>query len=392
VLDFWIFGGIDPTAERMKTEFEKANPDIELRYTDIPEDLYVTKLDTAFAAGETPDLVYQYEPRWFKSGIFLPIDETLTSNGIAISDFAATAFSNCRLDGVTYCVGTYTGLYILLYDKDAFDAAGISYPSATKPMSVDRYAEIARQLSKTDPDLSKRVWGGTTGNPAGALDPANLIGENGRRTVGFFDDDATSNAYKVLAQMAVDGSGLTEDLLAAAGRASSTDLLRTHQLAMTLADNQEIAPLLEAGVRIGVAPPYVERDGDPAWIPSWADGIGVTSKSAHPEEAKRYLVWVATEGNRVRGETGTLPLSLKLAKDTGWGAESPELAATVDLAALGRPITFVPGFYSDLMPHFRDAITKIVDNDGQLGTTMTDAAVDAQDALDGAWAQWESIK
>ena len=52
------------------------------------------------------------------------------------------------------------GLVVLLYDRQAFDAASLPHPSATVPMSVDEYAQVATKLAKPDPDLAKRVWGG----------------------------------------------------------------------------------------------------------------------------------------------------------------------------------------------------------------------------------------
>ena len=57
---------IAPGSTRQET-FETAHPDISIEVTDIPEDQYVTKIDTALAAGETPDIAFVYERRWLKA-------------------------------------------------------------------------------------------------------------------------------------------------------------------------------------------------------------------------------------------------------------------------------------------------------------------------------------
>src|SRR3989304_5901277 len=63
-LDFWVFeeGGIGSFLQTLEQDFEAANPNVDLKITAYPEDNYGVKLDTAIAAGKTPDLVLAFGP------------------------------------------------------------------------------------------------------------------------------------------------------------------------------------------------------------------------------------------------------------------------------------------------------------------------------------------
>ncbi len=391
-LDLWIFEGEDAIVPKFKEGFESSHKNITLNISLVPEDLYVTKLETAFAAGDPPDLAFVYNAQWMKAGQFFPINDVLAAGGVDTSTFAQTALSICSLDDTLYCMGSYTGMYVLYYDRKLFDAAAIAYPSATEGMPLDTYAEIARKLAHDDADLSKRVWGGTTGGPEAAIDNRAFFSPDGKSSIGYFDDQPTTHAMSVLAHMANDKSGLTYDALPATGMGDPTDLMPTHQLGMTPADATALPDLEANGVDVGIAPPYVEQAGDPFWVPQWTDAWGVPTKSAHPDEAKQFIVWVATEGQKVRAEAGNLPLDIKLATTLDWAGDSPEKQALVAMAAKGRPFLFVPGAAADISPIIDDAWSQVVENEADAESIVKDTAQTIQDQLDKNWAAWERIQ
>jgi len=237
--------------------------------------------------------------------------------------------------------------------------------------------------------MSKRVWGATTGGPEANVDNRVFVSPDGRTAIGYFDDAATTHTMSVLAHMANDKSAITWDDLAATGIGGGTDLMPTHQIAMTPGDNTSLPDLLANKVNVGVAPPYKEQASDPFWIPMWTDSWGVPAKSAHPDEAKQFLLWIATEGNKLRAEAGTLPLNLQLAKDVNWAGDSPERQAMVQMAAQGRPFLRVPGFAPNLSPIIDAAWTQIVGDEANAEGIMHDAAQTMQAQMDKDWATWD---
>ena len=91
----------------------------------------------------------------------------------------------------------------------------------------------------------------------------------------------------------------------------------------------------------------VEQAGDPPYLPMWTDGFAVFSDSDHPAEAKEFVAFLGTEGQRLRVEvTGEPPLSAKAAEEFGWAEQGNSEARQqfLEVAAAGSPLMFVPGF------------------------------------------------
>lgn len=388
-VNLWIFEGEDVFVPTLKSAFEKEHPNIEIKITDIPEDNYVTKIDTALAAGSPPDIGYMYEPRWMKAGRVLPLDDVIASHGVDVSTYNQSAFSFCVLEGKTYCLGSYSGAIMLFYNKDLFDKAGLPYPSATEPMTIDEYAALAAKLTQANDDRSKYVWGGYADVTTWWLDWRDLFTEDGRKVEGYLNDAPTVHMYDVLAKMIRDGYSPSESDFEFFG---NTDPLATGQMAMTIVDNVVAIPTLEkAGIGWGAAPVPVEKEGDLPWVSSWSDYWGVFDGGDSPEAAKEFVAFVGTEGNRLRSLAGGQPLDSAVAEETGWAGESAGRADALQVVKLARPNIFLPANIFSLDGPLWDAFGLIVEGEKTAQQALDEAAPDMQDSLDRAWETWEEI-
>ncbi len=392
-LSLWIFEGEEAFLPMLQEAFQAKYPNVTLEITQIPEDQYVTKIDTALAANDPPDIgfVYGGQQRWLKAGKFLPLDDMLSAQNIKLSDYNANAMSlYCDYDGKTYCIGSYTGAVLLFYNKDMFDAAGLPYPSATEPMTVDQYAELIRKLVKPSDDINQRVWGGSAHSTYWYADWANNFSPDGKQAQGFLNDQATVHTYDVMAQLVRDGVAPSSSDMQQIG---DTNLLSQKKVAMEITDNIVAIPLLEAqNIRYGAAPPPVEQAGDKPFIITWTDAFGVFSQSEHPQEAKDFLAFLATEGNKQRLEaTDVVPLNTSLATQLNWGAKNDGRKEVLQALGTARPTVFVPGFYAITGP-IGDAFNLIVEGQSSATDAMNEAALQVQDGLDKAWTTWDQIK
>lgn len=389
-LNLWIFEGEEGFLPKLKEGFEAKYPNITLEITEIPESDYVTKIDTALAAGSTPDIAYIYEARWMKAGKFLPIDEIVSKYNIQLADFnQGIVKDTCAMNGKLYCLGTYTGAVLLFYNKDMFDAAGLPYPSATVPMSIDEYEALAAKLTKPNEDIAKRVYGGSSGASMWWMDRATRFSSDGRKIEGFLNDDATVHSYEVLADMVKQGyspSSADSTLL------GDMDLLGTKQQAMEIIDNIVAIPVLEeAGINWGAAPVPVEKKGDQAYVAVWTDSMGVFTQSKYPQEALEFVAYMATEGNKLRIEFGSYPLNNKIAAEANWAGESEGRKETMQAIALAHETVFVPGFW-DATGGEWDAFNYMVEGTKSPREALDEAAVLGQEQLDKAWETWDAIK
>jgi multiple sugar transport system substrate-binding protein len=385
-LNLWTVDGEEDFLPKLKTGFEAAYPGTTLEITVLPEDQYSTKVDTALAAGSPPDIAFIYDPVYIKQGHMVEIGEALTERGVDLSRFAQGPLSPCTVDGRLYCIGTYTGALVLMYNKDVFDRAGIPYPSSTTPMTVDEYAALAKNLTIPSDDPAKKVWGGEGGPTYWWTDPSNFIADDLHTVVGVLDDEATIHTWDVISGMVRDGTAITDDQAVSMGASS---LLATGQQAMSFEDNFQIGDLLAQGVNVGIAPLPVESAGQAAFVPSWTDAWSTFVTSKHPEQTLDFLTYIATEGNKLRVDSGTFPLDQQAAKDADYAAGSEAKQQMLEVMGLTNPIPFVPSWFT-VFGQLEDTFPQIVDN-GDAAGALHDVAPIIQDDLAREWETWDAL-
>jgi multiple sugar transport system substrate-binding protein len=391
-LDIWIFEGEEALLPALEEAFEAENPNVNVEVTLIPEDQYTVKIDTALAAGSPPDVGYLFDRRWVAAGRILPLNETIAAHEIDLEDLNQAIIGNCTIDGQVYCLGSYTGAVPLIYNKDMFDAAGLEYPSATEPMTIDEYAALAGQLTVPSDDITQQVWGGSAEEPYWWMHRTNMFSEDGRQVEGFVNDEATKHTYQVLADMVQAGHSPSASIMESLGGAESESLFQQGQLAMVIGDFAQITDLEAAGVNYGVATLPVEQEGDTPYLPLWTDSFAVFSDSDNADIAADFVAFLGTEGQRLRVEvTGQPPLSASAAEEFGWVDQGntegrQEFLETISTASA---LMFVPGFQSVVSP-LEDAFNQMAAGE-VTADVLDELAPRMQESLDEAWTTWEQI-
>jgi multiple sugar transport system substrate-binding protein len=367
-------------------EFEAAYPGVTVEMTEVPEDGFVTKIDTALLAGSPPDVAFIYEPRWMKSGAVLPLDDVIEAEGIDTSVFNQTALAECELDGQLYCLGSLLGSVVLIYNKDMFDAAGLPYPSPTDPMPVDEYAGLAAQLSTSGGGGPR--WGATADVPFWWTGRWTHFSDDGRTIEGSVDDDDTLHMYDVLSGIAADGHA---PLPSETDLVPASDMLADGSLAMAVTEMEFAALAMEeAGYNWGAAPPPVEREGADPFVFAGTDKYGVFAEGANPEAAKLLVAFLATEGSRIRVEVADdPPLDTRMLEE--WAGDNPGRRDVVGVLSNSSPWILVPGFWEVTAP-LVDLFALMVDGEIDPRTALADEAPMLQERLDREWATWEAIE
>jgi multiple sugar transport system substrate-binding protein len=345
-------------------------------------------VDTAILAGEPPDIGFVYEPRWMKAGSVAPLDDVIAGAGIDTSTFNQAAFSECQLDGKTYCLGSLGGSVMLIYNKELFDAAGVPYPSATEPMTIDEYAALARQLAKPSDDPSVNGFGATAEVPFWWTARTTTVGEDGRRIDGYVNDEATIHMYDVLASLIRDGIAPS---VAQSEAMTSADMLGAGQVAMAITDMEMGASSLEAaGATWGAAPVPIEQQGDAGWVFTGTDKYGVFSAGPNPAAARAFIAFLGKEGSRIRVEASDdPPLDANYLDEwAGDDASRKEVAQVMNLTA---PIPLIPGFW-DVTAPLGDGFGLIVDQEATAADFLNEEAPIMQETLDQAWETWDAIR
>lgn len=308
-LNFWTNGTSAEQAffETLMQDFEKANPNIDVRVQAIGTPQYLNAVQLAFRSGNQPDVLRAQGnffnlalplAKWVEQGWLLPIDRYVTPAVTTRYPQGAVVNSLTTVDGKRYSLpmqrpGT-SGLAVLVYNKKMFQEAGLT----RAPRSWAELRSYAKRLTDTgkgryyglgletgDPRVTfLAARGGFVGDHTGALD----------YTTGRYNAEhpAMAAAVEVLRQMnltdrsLVPGWEANYDLPAGFGRG---------QIAMMLAKPAQVAALVndfKLGLNdFGLAPVPSSTAGTTTKLPyEPALGfLGITARTKYPNEAWKLL-------------------------------------------------------------------------------------------------------
>ena len=136
-----------------KEAFEASHPGVKIEYIDVESgNAYGVKVGTMLAGHDTSDVIMLKENdqvvNWQAQGFAAPLTDY-------IADYDMSGFvgieKNYAIDGVQYGIPFRSDFWVLFYNKDLFDAAGVAYP--TNDMTWDQYADLAKQMTDKDKDI-----------------------------------------------------------------------------------------------------------------------------------------------------------------------------------------------------------------------------------------------
>ena len=133
-----------PYLAAQKEAFEASHPGVTIEYVDVASQDYGIKTTTMLEGNDTSDVFMIKELddliKWQAQGFAAPLNEYVTASNYDLSGFVGTEV-NYSVDGELYAVPFRSAFWVLFYNKDLFDAAGIAYP--TNDMTWEQYAETA---------------------------------------------------------------------------------------------------------------------------------------------------------------------------------------------------------------------------------------------------------
>ncbi|SDZ30762.1 ABC transporter substrate-binding protein [Herbiconiux ginsengi] len=161
--------------------FEKANPGITVDVKTLPYADYGTALQTDLAAGTAADVFdieYANYAQYQANGVLAPL---------TVADPAAyrpTLLEAYQTDGTQYALPSSFSDVVLYYNKDLFDAAGLSYPTSDWTWADEKAA--AEKLT----DQAAGIWGDH--QPVSFYEYYKTLAQNGG---SFLDDSGTKTAF-----------------------------------------------------------------------------------------------------------------------------------------------------------------------------------------------------
>ncbi len=149
-LDVWYWSSLDSENgsdqyRKLFSDWNASHADVQVRVSEYEIEAYRTKIKTALAAGEVPDIFAMWDGSfikpYIKTGNMLELDAWLPDD--FESRIKTGLLASCQLDGKTYSVPVYTFIANLYCNTTLFVKAGAAIPT-----TWDELLDAVRALRK----------------------------------------------------------------------------------------------------------------------------------------------------------------------------------------------------------------------------------------------------
>ncbi|MGM0125300.1 multiple sugar transport system substrate-binding protein [Enterococcus sp. AZ194] len=312
--------------EKMAEAFTKENPKIKVEVEVTPWDQYWTKLQAAATGGNMadifwmhPDQVYTFE----EGGAMLDLTDKIKDSAIDMSKFPEYITSGYNIGDKQYAIPKDFSTIGLWYNKDLFDAAGVSYPDDT--WTWDTWMDAAKKLTNKE----KGIYG--------MLAPANgqnfwynlvwqngsdLISKDGKKTM--LGDPKTVEALKYGVSFIEKGySPTTADF----ANTTADQYFESGKAAMVTSGSWMANEYLSIdGLHADVAP---MPKGTQRGSVSSGMGYAIAANTKHEDEAWKFLQFLAgDEANKIQSKSGAAISALEGTQQP-WVDSLPDINAKV---------------------------------------------------------------
>lgn len=146
-ITFWSLftGGDGEFFDAMVDEFNKSQNEVVMKNDTVKFDNYYTKLTTALAAKNAPDVVVCHQANlmsYAPNGAFVALDDYVSKD--VLDDFPAAPLDACRYDGKLYSLPLDVHPIVMYYNTDILGQAGIT----KLPVTADEFLQAAKQVKE----------------------------------------------------------------------------------------------------------------------------------------------------------------------------------------------------------------------------------------------------
>ncbi|MFF4247046.1 ABC transporter substrate-binding protein [Streptomyces sp. NPDC001822] len=395
-ITFWDNNGGPRTAvwTEIIKEFEKKNPDIEVKYVPIPIADVQSKYDTAIAGGGLPDVggvSTAYLANIVSQDALEPIGDRLEKSplkGKLVEGMTESVRNAAGRGDDLYSVPTSANNGALWYRTDLFEQAGLEAPT-TWP----RFYEAADKLTDAKNNKFGYTIRGGAGSIAQALDA--IYGQTG--ITDFWDGDTTTlndpkniaalEKYAALFKRTTPSADVNNDFIK---MVAQWDTGTIGMLSHNLGSYQDHLKALGEGKFAGIPAP-VGDGGKRVQVSNPVDGLGLFRSSKNKNAAWKFIEFAAShEANSTWNESaGAIPANTDAAKDPWISEAEPTALAAKALTDGSTTIVDLPYYLPDW-----NNISK-ADNEPEfqkllLGKITAKAFLDTMaDELNAAQKEWK---
>ncbi|MDE7284672.1 MAG: sugar ABC transporter substrate-binding protein [Lachnospiraceae bacterium] len=304
-----------PYWNALKDAYEAANPNVTLEMVDLGAADYMTVLATELSgSGSDFDVVTIKDVPGYATLVskntLEPLDSYISAAGIDLGQYGGVD-KQITVNGSLYELPFRNDFWVVFYNKDIFDAAGVDYP--TNDMTFDEYDALARKVA--DPTFGSQIYGTHYHTWRSAVQLFGVL--DGKHSILDGNYDYFKPYYEMVLNQEADQICRNYADLSAEGLHYSA-AFSGGDVAMMNMGSWYISTLI-ANIKSGEYDAslcgnwgmvkYPHADGVEAGSTlGTITGLSVTSVSDNKDEAFKFVQWVSgAEGAKVMAETGNFP-------------------------------------------------------------------------------------
>ena len=304
-----------PYWQALKDAYEAANPNVTLEMVDLGSADYMTVLATELSgSGSDFDVVTIKDVPGYATLVskntLEPLDSYISAAGIDLSQYGGVD-AQITVNGSLYELPFRNDFWVVFYNKDIFDAAGVAYP--TNDMTFEEYDALARQVA--DPTFGSQIYGTHYHTWRSAVQLFGVL--DGQHSILDGEYDYFKPYYEMVLNQEADQicrnyADLSAEGLHYSAAFSGGDVAMMNMgswfistLISNIASGEYDASL--CGNWGMVKYPHAEGVEAGSTLGT-ITGLSVTSVSDNKDEAFKFVEWVSgAEGAKVMAETGNFP-------------------------------------------------------------------------------------
>ncbi len=292
--------------------YTAAHPNVTIEMVDLGSTDYSTVLGTQLSgSGSDFDIVTIKDVPGYvtlvNKGVIEPLDDRIAADGIDLAKYSGVT-DQVTMDGKLYELPFRSDIWVMFYNKDVFDKAGVAYP--TNDMTWDEYDKLAREI--TDTTAGARVYGAHYHTWRSTIQLDGIL--DGEHTIVDGTYDFTKPYYDMVLAQQKDGVCMDYATLKTQGLHYSAAFAQGN-IGMMNMGSWFIATLIQ-GIKSGeydvsnwgiVKYPHAEGV-EPGSTLSTITGLAIPTSAPNKDAAWDFIKFVSTEeGAAVMAETGNIP-------------------------------------------------------------------------------------
>jgi multiple sugar transport system substrate-binding protein len=290
--------------------FEAQNPNVTVELVEISSQEYQDKLNVMLSGGDETDILTVKDIPGYSAMLtrnqLVPLNSYIEADGVDLSAYSGAAEELTYGDQI-FALPFRSDIWILYYNKDLFDAAGVEYPD--NDITWAEYDALARQL--TDGEGAEKVYGAHHHVWRSTVQLATV--QDGKNTVIAEDYSFMKPMYDMIVAMQNDGIIMDYGSLKA-GNLHYSGVFQNQQVAMLPMGSWFIGTMIksdaagETDFNWGIAKFPHPEGVEPGTTAGTLTSLAINANSPNKDAAWEFIKFYSgPEGAKALAGTGNLP-------------------------------------------------------------------------------------